>query len=210
MTPASVQALENLRDPSQLMWYVVPLMAFVIYVYSVEIGRRNWNLVFAGLAFWGMDWLNEIVNSLILHASGHSALWTTPGQSAYIIFVGLNIEICFMFSIAGIALAKMLPKDKSVRVFGIPNRLFFALTNSIFCVFVEVLLNRADMLIWEYGFWNFPHVWLIIIFGYLHFNIVAFWVHDMPQVRSKVMAVSVIYGLVVGSILVFGLGLGWL
>ncbi len=77
-------------------------------------------------------------------------------------------------------------------------------------VFVEVLLNRADQLIWEYSFWNFPNVWLIIVFGYLTFNIVAFWVFDMESVKKKIITVGVIYGIVALSIAVFGFGLGWL
>ena len=174
MTPASLEALANLRDPSHLQWYIVALISLFIYVYAVEIERKNWSLVFAGLAFWGMDWLNEIANGLILHYSGRSALWTAPGDTAYLIFVGLNFEICFMFGIGGIALAKMLPKDKSLKILGMPNRLFFGLANSVFCVLVEILLNQAGLLVWEYSFWSFPHVWLIVPFGYLHFNLVAF------------------------------------
>ncbi len=210
MTDASLQALSNLRDPSNLQWYIVPLLAIAVYVYTVEVERKNWNLVFAGLAFWGMDWLNEIGNSLILHYSGRSALWTAPGQSAYLIMVGLNIEICFMFSIAGITLAKLLPADKKQRILGMPNRLFWGLANSIFCVLVEIWLNHVGLLVWEYRFWSFPHVWLIVPFGYLHFNLVAFWVHDMETIRAKVVAVSAIYGLVVAAILVFGVGMGLL
>ena len=210
MTEASLQALSHLRDPADLQWYVVALLAIAIYIYAVEVERRNWNLVFCGLAFWGMDWLNEIANGLILKGTGHSALWTAPGDSAYLIFVGLNIEICFMFAIAGIGLAKMLPADKKMKILGMNNRLFFGLVNSIFCVGVEIFLNKADMLIWEYSFWSFPHVWLIVPFGYLHFNLVAFWVHDMETVRSKVIAVGVIFGIAAVSILIFGVGLGWL
>ncbi|MBW2458286.1 MAG: hypothetical protein JRI68_27535 [Deltaproteobacteria bacterium] len=210
LTTASEQALAILRDPTQLQWYVIPLLAIAIYIYAVEIERENWDLVFAGLAFWGMDWINEIINSLILHFTQHSGLWTAPGKTAYLILSGLNFEICFMFCIAGVALSKMLPKNRKLRILGIPNRLFFGLVNSIFCVGVEVLLNLADMLIWEYPFWSVPHVWLIVPFGYLHFNLVAFWVHDMPTVRQKVRVVSAIYGIVVAAALVFGVGLGWI
>ncbi len=209
-TEASQLALENLRDSTTLSWIVVPLLALSVYVYAVEIERRNWNLVFAGLAFWGMDWLNEIANSVILHVSGRSGLWTAPAESAYLIMVGLNIEICFMFSIAGITFAKMLPADPRVKVLGLPNRLFWGLGNSIFCVLVEILLNQAGLLVWEYPFWSFPHVWLIVPFGYLHFNLVAFWVHDLPTVRRKAQVVAAIYGLVLVGIAVFGLGFGWL
>ena len=210
MTEASQVALENLRDPSHLQWYIVALIALAIYVYAVEVERGNWNLVFAGLAFWGMDWLNEIANGLVLHFSQHSALWTAPGKTAYLILVGLNVEICFMFAIGGIAMTKMLPKDPKMKILGLNNRLFFGLANSIFCVLIEILLNQADMLVWEYSFWSFPHVWLIIPFGYLHFYLVAFWVHDMKEIRSKVITVGVIYAIAAVSVLLFGVALGWI
>jgi hypothetical protein len=210
LTSASVEALENLRNPDLFQWYVIPLLAAAYLIYASEMAKRNWSIVCAGLAFWGMDWLNEIANSVILHATERSALWTAPGDTAYLILVGLNIEICFMFLIAGIALAKLLPKDRTLKIMGLPNRWFIAIANSIFCVFVEVLLNRADALIWEYPFWNFPNVWLIIIFGYLTFHLVAFWVHDMEEIRPKLQALGAIYGLVLTGIIVFGFGLGWL
>ncbi len=210
LTPDSERALANLRDASHLHWYVVPLLAIAIYVYAVEIERRNWSLVFAGLALWAMDWLNEIANGLILHFTNRSALWTTPDQSAYVILVGLNIEICFMFAIAGVALGKTLPADRSLRILGLPNRIFLALTYSIFCVFIEVFLNRAGILLWHYSFWNWPQVWLIIPFGYLHFFLVAFWVHDMDSVARKIRVVGGLYGVVIAALIGFGGVLGWI
>jgi hypothetical protein len=39
-----------------------------------------------------------------------------PGKTAYLILIGLNIEICFMFAVAGIAFGKMLPPDKRARI----------------------------------------------------------------------------------------------
>ena len=204
MTEASRQALDNLRDASHLHWYVVPLLAIALYVYAVEVERRNWNAVFAGLAFWAMDWLNEIANSLILHATGRSALWTAPGETAYLILVGLNIEICFMFSIAGIIFAKLLPADRSLRTLGIPTRLLIALAMSIFAVIVEIFLNRANALVWEYSFWSLPHVWLIVPFGYLHFHLVAWWVHDMDDPRRQARTVGALWGAVVVCLVGFG------
>ncbi len=59
-TDSALEALRILRDGSQFQWVVISLFAFVVYVYAVEVERKNWNLVFAGLAFWGMDWFNEI------------------------------------------------------------------------------------------------------------------------------------------------------
>ena len=61
MSDSALQALSILRDGSQFKWYVIPLLAFVFYVYVVEAEKRNWNIILAGLAFWGMDWFNETV-----------------------------------------------------------------------------------------------------------------------------------------------------
>jgi len=210
MTEASRQALEILRDTSLFQWYVVPLFAIAVYVYAVEIERRNWSIVLAGLAFFGMDVFNETWNALVLHFTDRSAVWTTPGDTAYLILVGLTIEISFMFAVAGVAFVKLLPADKNMRILGIPNRWFFAVVNSVFCVFVEVLLNRADALVWEYPWWNFPNVWLIVLFGYLPFMTVAFWVYDMERIRNKITAVSAIYAVDLAAIILFGVLLRWI
>ncbi len=210
MTEASQQALKILRDADLFQWYVVPLFALVVYVYAVEIERRNWSIAFAGLAFFGMDLFNETWNALVLHFTDQSAVWTAPGATAYLIFVGLNIEISFMFAVAGVAFAKMLPGDKSLRILGIPNRWFFAAANSIFCVFVEVLLNRAGALVWEYPWWDFPMVGLIVLVGYLPFMVVSFWVYDMQRIRSKIATVAAIYAVDITAIIVFASLLNWI
>ncbi|HEY0846730.1 MAG TPA: hypothetical protein VGE12_15265 [Noviherbaspirillum sp.] len=59
----------------QYQWYVVPLLVLVLYVYGVEVERRNWRLVFAGLGFWGMDWINEIINSAVMHFTQYAPIW---------------------------------------------------------------------------------------------------------------------------------------
>jgi hypothetical protein len=182
----------------------------VFYVYAVEVERRNWSLVFAGLAFWGMDWFNEIWNGLVFHFTNRAPVWGTPGQSAYVILIGLNIEICFMFAVAGITFGKMLPADKRLKILGIPNRLFLAVAGSIFCVFVEVLLNLAGALTWEYAFWGRGAPWLIFLIGYLPFFLVSFWVHDMETLRKKVLAVGTIFAVDIAAILVFGVALHWI
>lgn len=209
--PESVtRALSILRDGSQYQWYVIPLFAFVVYVYAVEIERKNWNLVFAGLAFWGMDWFNEIWNSLLFHFSGYAPAWGAPGQTAYLILIGLNIEISFMFAVAGVTFGKMLLPDKKTRVLGIPNRLAIAIGGAAFCVFVEVLLNAIGALTWEYPWWNTRAPWLIFLFGYFHFFIVSFRVHDMETVKKKAITVGIIYAIVIVEIIVFGVILKWI
>ena len=209
-TESAQQALSILRDGSQFQWYVIPLFAFVVYVYAVEVERKNWNLFFAGLAFWGMDWFNEIWNSLVFHLTNHAPVWGAPGQTAYLILIGLNIEISFMFAIAGITFGKMLLPDKKTKILGIPNRLFFAITGAAFCVFVEILLNSIGALTWEYPWWSASAPWLIFLIGYLTFFLVSFWVHDMKTVRSKAVTVGVIFGVDILAIIIFGLILNWI
>ena len=100
MTEAAQRALEILRDPNQFNWYVISLLAFTFYVYTIEIEKKNWSIVLAGLAFWGMDWFNEIWNSLVFHFTGYAPVWGAPGgNTAFLILIGLNIEIMFMFSV---------------------------------------------------------------------------------------------------------------
>jgi len=36
MTPVSRQKLEGLRDLSILKWYVIPLIAYTFYIYTLE------------------------------------------------------------------------------------------------------------------------------------------------------------------------------
>jgi hypothetical protein len=209
-TEAASRALAILRDGSQFQWYVIPLFAFVVYVYAVEVERRNWNLFFAGLAFWGMDWFNEIWNGLVFHFTQNAPVWGAPGQTAYLILIGLNIEISFMFAIAGITFAKMLPKDKRKKVLGIPNRLFFAIFGSAFCVFVEILLNQIGALTWDYPWWSARAPWLIFLFGYLHFFLISFWVFDMENIKRQLQVLGVIYSVDILALFVFGVILGWI
>jgi len=91
-TPASQRALQGLRDLSTIEWYVIPLLAIVLYIYTFEIkkarGSGNWNAVFAGLTVFGMDFINETWNGWVFYLTQHSALWTTPGKTALRTMVG--------------------------------------------------------------------------------------------------------------------------
>ncbi|MBN1351396.1 hypothetical protein JXJ21_18410 [candidate division KSB1 bacterium] len=209
-TQSATEALNILRDGSLFQWYVIPLFALVVYVYAVEVQKKDWNLVFAGLAFWGMDWFNEIWNSLVMHFTNYAPVWGAPGKTAYLILIGLNIEICFMFAISGIVWSKFLLDDKRTKVLGIPNRWVVAITGSVFCVVVEVLLNAIGALTWDYSWWNAGAPWLIFLIGYLQFFVVAFLVHDMKAIKSKAITVGVIYAVDIAAILIFGVILGWI
>lgn len=210
MSHAAADALKILRDGSQFQWYIIPLFALIVYVYAVEVERRNWSLVFAGLAFWGMDWFNEIWNGLVFHFTGFAPVWGAPGKTAFLILIGLNIEICFMFAIAGITFSKMLPADRKQKILGVPNRLFYAVIGSIFCVFIEILLNRVGALTWDYSWWSLSAPWLIFLIGYLPFFLVAFWVFDMPTLRQKITTVGAIFGFNLVCLIVFAGILKWI
>lgn len=209
-TDASLRALKILRDSSHFQWHVIPFLMLVCYIYATEIERKNWNVVFAGLAFWGMDWFNEIWNGLVFHFTQYAPVWGTPGGSAYVILIGLNIEICFMFAFMGIIAAKTLPADKHQRILGLPNRLFIAVCGSAFCVAVEYLLNAIGALTWDYWWWNVRTPWLIFVFGYLTFYVVSFWVYDMPTVRKKTMTVGAIFAFDIACLVVFAGMLKWI
>jgi len=211
MAESAQQALALLRNGSHFQWYVIPLLLMVMYVYANEVERKNWSMVLAGLAFWLMDWFNEIWNGLVFHFTGFAPVWGTPDNgSALVLLIGLNIEITFMFSIMGIVMCKMLPSDKKLKVLGIPNRLLFAIVGSILAVIIECLLNWVGALTWEYNWWNMGAPWLIWLIGYLPFFLVSYWVFDMKTIKSKLMTVGIIGAVDIISIIVFLCFLNWI
>ena len=210
MTESAQQALAILRDVTQFKWYVIPLLALLFYIYTVEVEKKNWNLVLAGLAFWGMDWINEIWNAVAFHFNGYAPVWGAPAGTAYLILIGLNIEICFMFAISGIIWGKMLLPEKKAKILGLPNRWFFAIAGSIFCVVIEIILNKIGALTWEFPWWNARVPWLIFLIGYLHFFAMSFWVYDMKTMKSELIAVGIIWAIVIVSLIVFIPILQWI
>jgi hypothetical protein len=211
-TPATELALQNLRDLSMVKWYVIPLLAIVLYIYSSELKKamqsKNWDAIFAGLTLFGMDFFNESWNGWILHFSQRSAFWTTPGDTALRTMVGWNIEIMFMFAIAGIIFYNSFLEDKKQKILGLPNRWFLAISFSIFCVFVECLLNIGGHLVWEYPCWylSFQGIWLIFLIGYLHFFVAVILVLSLKTNKAKAIAVSAIYSVpIIMNIIAFGI-----
>ena len=211
MTPSATAALALVRDPALFKWYVIPLLLIVIHAYGEQIAERRWSVVLGAAAFWLMDWVNEIWNALFLHFNQYAPVWATPGHgSAYVILVGLNIEISFMFAMMGLYAMRQLPVDASAKVLGIDNRWFLAIVNSILCVLVEIVLNRIGALTWDLEYWSATCPWLIFLIGYLPFFVVGYWVHDMQDVRRQLRVVSGLAALVVISLVTFGAVLGWI
>ncbi len=98
-----------------------------------------------------------------------------------------------MFAVSGIIWTKMLLPDARTRILGIPNRAFIAVAGAAFCVFVEYILNAAGALTWDYAWWGRSAPWLIFLFGYLTFFIMAFWVFDMKTMKAKLITVGSIW-----------------
>jgi hypothetical protein len=210
VTPITLQAERLLRAPGLFDWSTVTLLGLVAYVYAVEIERANWNVLLAGIAFWLMDWVNEIANALVLHFDGHAAVWTVSGHISFLILIGLPIEISLFFAINGVVFAKVLPADRDARILGLPNRWALAIALSLVSVGVELLLHADGVFHWHYWWWNVASVPVIVLVGYLTFYVVAFWVHDMPTHARQLRAVGFLAALNLTAGLVFGPILGWI
>lgn len=201
MTQATLQALDGLRDLSMLKWYVIPLLAIVFYIYTQEIKKaretRNWDAVLAGLTIFGLDFFNETWNGWILWISGRSACWTTPGDTGLRVMIGWNIEIIFMFMIIGIVFYNSLSESKNKKILGINEKWAIAIGYTIFCVFIECVLNKADLLVWEYALWNrtILGIWLILIFGYFIFFAGAIFVITRKTMKEKLITIGIIYAI---------------
>jgi hypothetical protein len=203
------EAEHLLRAPGRFDWSTVTLLALAVYVYAVEVERANWSVVLAGLAFWLMDWANEIVNALVLHFDGHAALWTVTGRSSFVILIGLTIEITLFFAVNGIVFAKLLPAERSARILGLPSRWTMAIALSLVSVGVELLLHADGVFHWYYWWWNVASFPVIVIFGYLTFYVVSFTVFYARRAR-QLQIVGLLAGVDLLAGLVFGPLLGWI
>ena len=182
-----------------IKWYIIPLLAIVFYIYAREIKEarqtKNWDAVLAGLTIFGVDFFNETWNGWVMYLTQRSAFWTTPGDTALRTMVGWNIEIMFMFLLVGIIYYHTLSESKKDKILGMPEKWFWAIGYSAFCVFVECLLNIGGHLVWEYPFWylSFKGVWLIFFFGYFHFFCFAILVISLKSMKAKLTTVGIIY-----------------
>lgn len=178
------QALGILRSGDHFQWYVIALLALVIYVYTNEISKKNWKGIAAGLSLYLVHWLFEITNALIQYGSGH-ALWTVPAGTSFLILVGVGIELSLMFSVAGLVLSKILPEDPKLKILGINNRIFFAVVNAALFSFIEIFLAMTPAFHWVYSWWGSLPVFFLV---YIPFFVVSFLCYDWkPKVQGAVI-----------------------
>ena len=176
------QALGILRNPDTFQWYFIPLFAFVVYIYANEISNKNWKVIAAGLSLYMVHWFYEICNGLIQHFSGH-ALWTVPDGTAFLLLIGVGVELSLMFSVAGLGLSKILPEDPKMKILGINNRIFFAVVNAGFFSIFEIFLAKTPAFHWVYPWWgSFP----VFVTVYIPFFLAANFAFDWQPKKQKI------------------------
>ena len=202
---ATQQALSLLRSGDPFQWYVIPLLVIVLYIYANEYEKGNYRTIAGGTGLYMVHWFVEIVNALIQYFSGH-ALWTVPAGSAFVIMVGVGIEISLMFSIAGLVVCKLMPKDPTVKILGINNRLVFSIANAAFASILEIFLVRTPTFVWVYNWWGaFP----VFVTVYIPFFAAACYVHDWEP-RAQKLFIGSLFVVNAMALIVFAGILKWI
>jgi hypothetical protein len=214
-TEASRQALVGLRELSMIKWYIVPMLLVVAYILTKEIKEAratgNWNPIFSVLVLLGADFFNETWNGWVYHLSERSAVWTTPGDTAYRVFVGWNVEIILGFILFGLVYYHSLLPEKKDKIIGIPNRWFYAVLFAVLAVIIEVILNQGGHLVWEYSWWKFTigGIWLIFFIGYFYWFALINIMLDMKSDKNKIIFIGVIYAVSIVMNVLALIILGW-
>lgn len=180
----------QVRSTENFNWTFIFILAVVFYVYWSEMHKKNYDMVFAGLALYGVHWLYEIANAIIAHFAGYP-LWAVSNESTtFILLIGVCWELSMMFSLAGIISLKMLPEDRSTRYFakdgkkGIDCKLAGAISMALLFALVESFLAGTSnhSFIWVYKWWG---VLPVFITTYIPFFLAANYVPDMEPTKRK-------------------------
>jgi len=202
---ATDAAMNLLRSGEPFQWYVITLLALVMYVYFNEFSKKNWKNIAAGLSLYMVHWFFEIMNGLIQHFSGH-ALWTVPTGTAFLLLVGVGIELSLMFSIAGLIFSKILPDDPKMKIMGVNNRLVVAIGNAAFFSIFEIFLAKTPAFVWVYPWWGSLPVFITV---YIPFFVVSMYSYDW-QPKTQIKVVASLFGVNVLMLIVFAGILGWI
>ena len=196
----SQEAMDRVRDivvrsTQNFNWTFIFILAVVFYIYWSEIHKKNWDVVVAGLALYGVHWLYEIANAIIGKIFGYP-LWSVSNDSTtFILLIGVCWELSMMFSIAGIISFKMLPQDRTKRYFtkggtrkGISCKLVGALEMALlFALFESFLAGTSNhSFIWVYKWWG---VIPVFVTTYIPFFLAANYVPDMEPKKKKIFLI---------------------
>lgn len=180
----------KVRDTSNFNWTFIFILAVIFYAYWSEIRKKNYEVVYAGLALYGVHWLYEICNAVIGHFAGYP-LWSVSNESTtFILLIGVCWELSMMFMLAGIISFKMLPDDRNKRYFtkggkkGISCKLVGAIEMALLFALVESFLAATSnhSFIWVYKWWG---VLPVFITTYVPFFLASNYVPDMEPRKRK-------------------------
>ena len=180
----------QVRSTENFNWTFIFILAVVFYVYWSEMHKKNYDMVIAGLALYGVHWLYEIGNAIIAHFAGYP-LWSVSNESTtFILLIGVCWELSMMFSLAGIISLKMLPEDRTTRYFakdgkkGIDCKLAGAISMALlFALFESFLAATSNhSFIWVYKWWG---VLPVFITTYIPFFLASNYVPDMEPAKRK-------------------------
>ena len=184
----------QVRSTANFNWTFIFILAVVFYVYWSEIHKKNYKVVFAGLALYGVHWLYEIVNAIIGKIWGYP-LWSVSNDSTtFILLIGVSWELSMMFSLAGIISFKMLPEDRNKRYFtkngkkGISCKLVGAIEMALLFALFESFLAATsnNSFIWVYKWWG---VIPVFITTYIPFFLASNYVPDMEPKKRKIFII---------------------
>lgn len=186
----------HVRNTDHFNWTFIFILAVVFYVYWSEMHKKHYEVVFAGLALYGVHWLYEIMNAIIAKASGYP-LWAVSDESStFILLIGVSWELSMMFSIAGIISFKMLPEDRTKRYFavdgkfkGIDCKLVGAISMALLFALFESFLAATsnNSFIWVYQWWGVIPVFFTT---YIPFFLASNYVPDMKPKARKIFLIS--------------------
>lgn len=199
------EALSILRSGDCFQWYVIPILALVVYVYFNEISKSNWKSIAAGLSLYMVHWLAEIINALIQHFSGH-ALWTVPTGTAFLILIGVGVELSLMFSVAGLIFSKILPEDPKLKILGINNRLLIAIGNAAFFSIFEIFLAKTPAFVWVYPWWGALPVFITV---YIPFFVVSMYSYDWKP-KTQISVIGTLFAINATMLILFAGILKWI
>jgi hypothetical protein len=99
-----------------------------------------------------------------------------------------------------------MPKDQTQRLFGLSNRLFFAIGNAALAAILEIFLVRTPTFVWVYPWWGALPVFITI---YIPFFAAACYGYDW-QPRTQKRFIGGLFMFNTLALLIFGGILGWI
>ncbi len=180
---AAEAAKAAVRTTDNFNWTFITLLALVIVgVWIPQWKKKNYDGIAAALALYGVHWFYEIMNAVICHFSGYALWHVSPESTSFILLVGVSWELSLMFSIAGFMAVELLPEDKDKKIFGINNRIVFAIGNALFFSIFEIFLASTPAFIWVYKWWGMLPVFITT---YIPFFLASNLIYDKPRAFQK-------------------------